>query len=404
MRYLREISPTVRKLAAQRPSLLITGPRQSGKSTMLRLALPDYNYVSLDLPSEALQAEEAGLEFLLRHPPPVIIDEVQYAPKLFRYLKDSIDRDRELNGRYVLTGSQVFTLFEKVSESLAGRVAILNLHTLSLHELQQGATAPLDRRQILEWMFTGGYPEIHANGLDPARFYSDYVATYLERDVRQILEVRNLRDFNRFLRLAATRTGQMIQLNSMASDLGVSVNTVKSWLTVLETSGIIRFLEPFYRNLGKRMVKTPKLYFLDTGLVCFLTGLRSADALRDSAMLGPIFETLAFGQLVRSYAHRGFPADVYFYRDHMGKEVDFVIPVGEKLELFEVKWAEEVPAVVAGFKEMDKLIGPENVVSRTVITPDPGPPRSFASRGYTVRSCVDPRGDYAVLDAEPPIA
>ena len=184
----------------------------------------------------------------------------------------------------------------------------------------------------------------------------------------------------------------------------MSVNTVKSWLTVLETSGIIRFLEPFYRNLGKRMVKTPKLYFLDTGLVCFLTGLRSADALRDSAMLGPIFETLAFGQLVRSYAHRGFPADVYFYRDHTGKEVDFVIPVGEKLELFEVKWAEEVPAVVAGFKEMDKLIGPENVVSRTVITPDPGPPRSFASRGYTVRSCVDPRGDYAVLDAEPPIA
>ena len=366
---------------------------------MLQMALPSYGYVSLDLPHVAQQAEESGLEFMQRHPEPLIIDEVQYAPKLFRYLKEAIDQDRDRNGRYILTGSQVFPLFEGASESLAGRLAILNLHTLSLHELLQGAEAPVDRRKILEWMFTGGYPEIHANRLEPERFYSDYVATYLERDVRQVLEVRNLRDFNRFLRIVAARTGQMLQLNSLASDLGVAVNTVKSWLSVLETSGIIRFLEPFYRNLGKRMVKTPKLYFLDTGLVCFLTGLKTPEALLDSAMLGPMFETLCFGQLVRSYAHRGYQADLYFYRDHTGKEVDFVIPVGEKLELFEAKWAEQLPAELPGFKEMDKLIGAENVVSRTVITPDPGPPRAFPSRGVTMRSCVDPRGDYAAFDA-----
>jgi uncharacterized protein len=396
MRYRRDIFHAVRELAGYRPAILMTGARQTGKSTMLRDALPTYNYVSLDLPTVAQEAEESGLEFLRRFPPPVIIDEVQYAPKLFRFLKDSIDQDRDKHGRYVLTGSQVFPLFEESTESLAGRIAILNLHSLSLHELAQGPTKPLDRQQILEWMFTGGYPEIHASGIEAERFYSDYVATYLERDVRQMLEVRNLRDFNRFLRLAATRTGQLLQLNSFASDLGVTTNTVKSWLSVLETSGIIRFLEPYYRDLGKRMVKTPKLYFMDTGLVCFLAGLKSPEALRDSAMLGPVFETLAFGQLVRSYAHRGYQADLYFYRDHAGKEVDFVIPVAEKLELFEVKYAEEVQSELPGFKEMDKLIGPENVVSRTVITPDPGPPRTIASRGFTIRSCVDPRGDYAL--------
>ncbi len=366
---------------------------------MLQMVLPNYDYVSLDLPNIAQQAEESGEDFLARHPGPVIIDEVQYAPKLFRHLKAAIDRERDRAGRYVLTGSQVFPLFEEASESLAGRLAILNLHSLSLHELSAGETAPMDRHRILEWMFMGGYPEVHASALEADRFYSDYVATYLERDVRQMLEVRNLRDFNRFLRLVAVRTGQMLQLNSLASDLGVTVNTVKSWLSVLETSGIVRFLEPYYRNLGKRMVKTPKLYFLDTGLVCFLAGLKSPEALRDSTMLGAVFETLAFGQLVRSYAHRGYQADLYYYRDHTGKEVDFVIPVGEKLELFEVKWAEEIPAELSGFKEIDKLIGPENVVSRTLITPDPGPPRNVPSRGLTVRSCVDPRGDYAVWDA-----
>ncbi len=399
MLYRRDIIATVRELACYRPALLVTGPRQTGKSTMLRDALPGYRYVSLDLPHVAQEAEESGLEFLARHPAPVIIDEVQYAPKLFRYLKEAIDRDRDLNGRYVLTGSQVFPLFEEASESLAGRISILNLHALSLRELSQGAE-PVDRQQILEWMFTGGYPEIHANAIEAERFYSDYVATYLDRDVRQMFEVRNLRDFNRFLRLTATRTGQMLQLNSLASDLGIAVNTVKSWLSVLETSGIVRFLEPYYRNLGKRMVKTPKLYYLDTGLACFLAGLKSAKALRDSSILGHMFETLAFGQMVRSYAHRGYHAELYYYRDYSDKEVDFVIPVGEKLELFEVKWAEDVPAEISGFKEIDKLIGAGNVVSRTVVTPDPGPPRTFASRGYTVRSCIDPRGDYVAYDAK----
>ena len=400
MRYSRDIIATVRELACYRPALLVTGPRQTGKSTMLQDALPGYRYVSLDLPHVAQEAEESGLEFLERYPAPVIIDEVQYAPKLFRYLKEAIDRDRHLNGRYILTGSQVFPLFEEASESLAGRISILNLHSLSLRELTQATSAPIGRQQILEWMFTGGYPEIHAKAIEAERFYSDYVATYLERDVRQLLEVRNLRDFNRFLRLTATRTGQMLQLNSLASDLGIAVNTVKSWLSVLETSGIIRFLEPYYRNLGKRMVKTPKLYFLDTGLACFLAGVKSPEALRDSSILGPMFETLAFGQMVRSYAHRGYQAELYYYRDYNGKEVDFVIPVAEKLELFEVKWAEDVPAEISGFKEIDKLIGGENVISRTVITPDPGTPRTFAARGYTVRSCIDPRGDYAAYDAK----
>lgn len=212
-----------------RAVVVLTGARQAGKTSLLRQAFPQYSYVSLDLPLVAEQAEEAGQAFLEQNAPPVIIDEVQYAPKLFRYLKHAVDAEDKAAGRFLLTGSQKFTLMQGVSESLAGRGALIELHTLSLLEIERGLGELRSGGELLNAIHRGGYPELWAADLDPRRYFSDHVATYLERDVRQAINVRNLRDFARFLRLCAVRTGQLVNFNALATDVGVSVNTIKSW-------------------------------------------------------------------------------------------------------------------------------------------------------------------------------
>lgn len=382
MTILRDLEPTLREHFATRPALLLTGSRQAGKTWLLRDAFPDASYLNLDLPSLAEEAETAGEQFLGRHPPPVVLDEVQYAPRLFRPLKNAIDADRETNGRYLLTGSQKFALMEAVPESLAGRVAIFELHSLSLREIETWMGRRMERDDVLLRLFTGGYPELVAKELAPARYYADLVATYLERDVRQAINVRNLRDFDRFLRLTALRTGQLLNLNALASEVGVSAPTLKEWLSVLEASNIVYLLPPYFGNLGKRLVKAPKLYFLDTGLACFLAGFESVAAVASSAMLGALFETQVLGQLVRYFHHAGRRANVYFVRDQHGSEVDFVVPVGEALHLLECKWA-EMPARPKAFDGIVKQIGEARVLSRTVITPVRG---------------IRHRGDYDVGD------
>ncbi|MGQ0506031.1 MAG: ATP-binding protein, partial [Myxococcaceae bacterium] len=246
------------------------------------------------------------------------------------------------------------------------------LHSLSLREIEQHLGGTLEGEQLLRWMWCGGYPEIVARDLNPRRFYADYVATYLERDVRQLLNVRDLRDFDRFLRLCALRTGQLISMNDLASDVGKSPPTLKSWLGVLEASNVIRLLPPYFRNLGKRLVKTPKLYFLDVGLAAFLCGLDGPDAIRSSSLLGALWETTVFGQLVRHFSNRCEPADLYFYRDHHGTEVDFVIPVGEKLRLFECKWAESPSPEVRAFRELERLMPPGTLLSKSLLVPRRG--------------------------------
>jgi len=360
-------------MAGKRPALLLTGSRQSGKSRLLAEAFPDHQHVSLDLPSIAELADEAGEEFLRRYPPPLLVDEVQYAPKMFRYVKAFIDEHRDETGLFLLTGSQKFQLMNRVSESLAGRVAVIDLYSLSAAELEAFTGDTATTNILLDWMFRGGYPEIYARGLDPTRFYSDYVATYLERDVRSLAGVRNLRDFNRFLRLCATRTGQLLSMNGLATEVGVSVNTVQSWLSVLEASGIIVLVAPYYRNLGKRLVKTPKLYFTDTGLACFLLGISSSDVLEKSTLVGALFETYVFGQLLRWHANRGRPLDIYFYRDHYGHEVDFVIPEGERLRLFECKWSPVGLHKPKGFIEIEKLLGADGIIGASIVTQERGP-------------------------------
>ncbi len=382
----RKAVAPLRELFSTRPVVLVTGPRQAGKTRLLRETFPNLEYVSLDLPALAQEAEHSGEGFLSRFSGPVIIDEVQYAPGLFRYLKARVDERRSQPGQYLLTGSQKFELMHGITESLAGRVGILELQTLSLAELENwsGETATGD--QLLTWIWTGGYPELHAAGLPPERFYGDYVATYLERDVRQLLNVRNLRDFDRFMRLLAARTGQLLSLNAVATDIGISPNTAKGWLSVLEASNIVCLVEPYYRNLGKRLVKTPKLYFLDTGLAAYLAGFRTPTDLRDSQLLGAFFETAVLGQLFRHHAHDGHRMNAYFYRDHVGHEVDFVIPVGERLRLIECKWSETPSALQAGFQEIIRLGGPDIAVSRTIISPRRGLRR--LENGVMVDDCV----------------
>lgn len=368
----RDIERVIAEIARQRPALILTSNRQAGKTSLLQRVFPQYNYVSLDQPLVAEQAEESGSQFLRDHPAPLVIDEAQYAPQLFRYLKLAIDEHRDKSGQYCLTGSQKFPLMQGITESLAGRVAVLNCHSLSVWELERWSGQVAEGEQLLQWIFQGGYPELHDKSLEPQRFYADYLSTYLERDVRQVLQVKSLRDFDRFMRLAAIRSGQLLSYSSFASDLGVSPNTIKSWISVLEASNILFMLEPYYRNLGKRLVKTPKLFFLDTGLACFLAGLRSPADLRHSGLMGAFFETHVVGQMVRWYANRGRWAPLYFYRDHYGREVDLVIPVGEKLKLFECKWSEMPSRRVKGFEEIIRLIGEENVLSRSIITPTRG--------------------------------
>ena len=382
----RELDVTLTHVAESRPAVVLTGCRQAGKTSLLVKGFGDHTYVSLDVPMIAEEAERSGGDFLNRHQPPVIIDEVQYAPTLLRHVKADIDLHREENGRFLITGSQGFPLMEGVTESLAGRTSVLTLHSLSAREYEAWSGTTLDRDALVEWMLRGGYPELHSRGLDAERFYGDYLATYLERDVRSILGVRSLRDFDRFMRLCAARTGQLVSYSSLATDLGISPNTVKSWLSVLNASNIVFLLEPYFENLGKRIVKTPKLYFLDTGLCSYLLGARSPEDLVRSPMLGALFETHVLGQIIRHFANQGRRRDLYFYRDHYGREVDFLIPSAGRFELIECKWSESPSSTQRGFSELESLVGPDRIISQTIVTPDRGSRR--ASETVTIADSV----------------
>jgi len=364
----REISGLIEKLNAERPALLLTGARQTGKSSLLNRLFPEHNYVSLDVPLMARQASEGGQFFLESHGTPLIIDEIQYAPELFRQIKIQIDQHRQLTGQYVMTGSQKFSLMKGVSESLAGRVSVLNLHSLSARELAKHYTAELTAAQVLEWLVKGGYPEIYEHNLDHYRFFSDYVATYIERDVRQLINIRHVREFDQFMRLLAIRSGQIFSMSRIAMEVGVSIHTIKSWITVLEASNIIYLLKPYYQNFGKRIIKSPKLYFLDTGLLCYLTNIQLADMLVNSPLLGAFFETYAFGQLLRSLHNQGQADEIYYYRDKDGLEVDFLIPEGRLLNLYECKWHDESGELPRNIKKIVRVFGEEQINQITTIT------------------------------------
>jgi predicted AAA+ superfamily ATPase len=360
----RDIEPQLLRSARTRPAAVLTGARQTGKTSTLRRLFPQHDFVSLDLPTEAEQAEKEPQSFIRRHPAPVIIDEVQYAPGLFRYLKIAVDQNREARGQFLLTGSEKFTLMKSVSESLAGRADILELETLSFAEIK----AALPGSTVEKAIVRGGFPELQADpDIDHVTFYNSYLATYLERDVRSLANVGSLRDFERFLRACALRSANLLNKADLARDVGISPGTANHWLSVLEASGQVVLLEPWFSNRTKSIVKSPKLYLADTGLLCALLNIRSVEALLDSPSSGPIWETFVFAQLRARERRAGRTGSLFFWRDRT-REVDFIVDIGGKLELFEAKW-HEVPtasdAVNLGF--VSEVVGRSRIAASAVV-------------------------------------
>ena len=379
----RRLHHEIHRAVSTRPAIVLTGPRQTGKSSLLQHLLPRHHYVSLDLPSESELAGHDPAEFLRRHPAPVIIDEVQYAPKLFRYLKVFIDRHRDTKGQFVLTGSQKFALMQEVADSLAGRVEILELESLAASEIID-AQGPLPIEEIV---YRGGYPELWRDrSLSSYHFYRSYAATYLERDVRNLLQVSSLRDFERFLRACALRSGQILNKADLARDVGISAPTANEWLTVLQTSGHIILLEPYFSNKTKSIIKSPKLYLADTGLLSVMLNLESVDDLRKSPLAGPIWETFVFAELRKREAFRTGRWSIHYWKS--GKhEVDFVVDRGAALELYEAKWTEypDEKTDAAGLLQLSAALGKQTPARRGIVcrTAQPYP---LASSGVTVEN------------------
>lgn len=354
--YPRDIADSVRRLARHFPAVVLTGARQTGKTTLLTKLFPDYSYVSLDVPAEAQLAEEDPQTFLSRHPPPLLVDEVQYAPGLFRHLKVAIDRNREANGQFILTGSQKLNLMREVSDSLAGRCGVLELEALTIHELGDAFAQQEAVEGIAEVLVRGFMPQLWKDlALRPADFFRSYQATYLERDVRQILNVSSLRDFDRFMRAAAVRSGQLLNRTELGKEVGVSAKTINEWLSVLQVTNQITLLEPYFANVGKRLVKTPKLYFNDVGLLCFLLGLNPR-ALMGSYLTGAIWETFLCGEIRKYLGIEAPEARLWFYRDQ-SREVDFLIDRAGQLTLAESKW-KEIPVA----RDFDQVLAVQSLL------------------------------------------
>jgi len=349
----RSLEPILKRAVSEFPAVVITGPRQSGKTTLLKhLFGQEYRYLSLELPDVRAAALEDPRSFLARFPPPVIFDEVQFAPELLPYVKERIDEERSRAGQFLLSGSQNLLLLEKVTESLAGRTAILRLLPLSRREIFGRWQAPLPWEEndgmgvqrsvppekLWREFLRGFYPELVTSpDRDIHLWHSGYVQTYLERDVRSLRQVGDLTQFQSFLRALAARTGQLLNLSDISRDLGVAANTAKAWLSVLEATHQIFILRPFHANIGKRLVKTPKVYFADPGIVCHLTGLKDPEHAASGPMAGPILETVVLTEILKVLTNRGMDPDVYFWRTSSGVEVDLLVQVEGRLIPLEVK-------------------------------------------------------------------
>jgi hypothetical protein len=321
------------ELAGRHPVITITGPRQSGKTTLCRGAFASLPYVSLEPPDERAFAASDPRGFLARFGTGAVIDEVQRVPDLASYLQPIVDADPR-PGRFVLTGSQSFTLMQSLTQTLAGRSAMVELFPLGLEEIRRFPSVPADLNTLL---WTGGYPRIFDRGLPPQEWLGDYVATYVERDVRQVLNVGDLLTFQTFLRMCAARAGQLLNLSALGADCGITHATARQWLSVLEASYIVFRLPPLHANLGKRLIKTPKLYFHDSGLLCYLLGIREPGQLAVHPLRGAIFESWVIADVLKHHRHRGVAARLFFYRDRAGTEVDLVIERGADRLAVEIK-------------------------------------------------------------------
>ena len=329
----REISNKVLDYANQYPIVTITGPRQSGKTTLCKMIFPDMPYASLESIEERSFAQNDPKGFLSRFPQGAVLDEIQRAPDLFSYLQVLVDESGQ-TGQFIISGSQNFDLLETVSQSLAGRTAIVNLLPFSLEEIGRIAGSQFPINTLL---YQGSYPRIYDRRLNPTEALSFYYSTYVERDLRQLINVTDLARFDRFIRLCATRCGQVLNLSSLGNDCGASHNTIKSWLSILEASYIVKLLQPFYNNLGKRLIKAPKLYFIDTGLAAFLLGIQKEEHIDAHPLRGALFENLVVSELLKKRLNEGKTDNLYYLRDSRGHEVDVLLDYGVHIDLIEVK-------------------------------------------------------------------
>ena len=357
-----------------------------GKTTLVRDTFPDKPYLSLENPDMRLFANEDPRGFLARYPDGAIFDEVQRAPELLSYIQGIVDKQR-IPGRYILTGSQNFALSRQVSQSLAGRAGVAQLLPLSGKELMaEGVLAGvLDR-----WLFTGGYPALHSTAVTPSDWFASYVATYLERDVRDLTSVRDLITFQRFLRLCAARTGQLLNLSSLATDCGIAQSTATAWLSILEASYIVFRLSPHFANFGKRLVKAPKLYFHDTGLAAFLLGIQTPEQLATHGARGALFETMVVAEYLRDRLNRGDVSNLYFWRDSTGNEVDLLLDEAGILKPVEIKSGQ----TIAG--DMFRSLKKWQAISGSAAEPR----LVFGGEGNYVRSAVHITGWREMLDGE----
>jgi hypothetical protein len=352
----RTIEKSIERANKFFPVVLVTGPRQVGKTTVLQnCETQPRTYVSLDTLENRELAKNDPTLFLQRYPAPVLIDEIQYAPELFPYIKASVDKEKK-SGMYWLTGSQQFHLMKNVSESLAGRVGILQLEGLSQDEknghpdvppflpteeyikTKVHSAAETDLLKIYELIWKGSYPKLYPADSDYwAVFYESYMQTYIERDIKALSAVGNELDFVKFMRALAARTGEMLNYSELANNVGVSQPTIKSWLSILQASGLVYILRPYYNNVGNRFIKTPKVYFMDTGLACYLTGWKTPEVLESGAMSGNMFETYVVSEIIKSYWHNGKQPDIYHYRDKDKREIDVLLHENGTLYPIEIK-------------------------------------------------------------------
>ncbi len=347
MFYKRDVSSHLKRLYKQYPVLTITGPRQSGKTTLCRKLFNTLDYISLEDISNRAFAEDDPREFLNKYSSGVIIDEIQRVPELISSIQTIVDQKNK-NSLFVLTGSQQFELMGSITQSLAGRTAIIKLLPFSYNEIYKN-----NKYTIEQVLYSGFYPRIFKEKLNPTEMYSFYTNTYLERDVRQILNIQDLKLFENFLKICAGRNGQVVNYSSISDDCGIDHKTVKKWLSTLEASFIIKLLNPYYKNLNKRVIKSPKLYFFDSGLVCYLLGIRNSKQLENHPLIGSIFESYVVSEIWKNYYNNIISDNLYFFRDNRGREVDIIFDKVISLSQLEIKKSSTINA--SFFKTLEYL-------------------------------------------------